>query len=647
MNADVIASLVHQARAQRLVILAGAGVSMGAPSSLPGWRDLNSMILSAVAGRVRGYFDGRPEVEHLLEALVQRRDVHGTFAPDYQAQIMEEQCGVTYFRALQAVDVEQRNASHEAIAALAAAGHVAAVVTTNFDRLLEQALEALGIPARVYANEEEYDALAGAVSAGDSATIHVVKVHGSVHDAASMVDTLKQRRRGRGPALHRALAALLHRHYWLYLGFSASDLEYDPDYLGLRAAGDASPGFTFLHEPDRPPGSGALALQRAYGEKGRFVSGSLAGLFKTILPALGVVEPEPPSATTDGRAQVAQRVQAWASTLHPMEAVSMLAALLKAAGQEQAALWVLHKTWSSYRMPEDTRGDAYARYLFNYGRLALLQGETGYEETPENFFRSRDHVAEADLWAALYFLYVGRVDHTTHALDKAFEAGFDERPAAFVIDRALIYARFADLYGHSNLALRTLPYAYRRSEADGDEPRRGRVLAMTALHLARTGDVPMATECVDMGRTIVRRLGDDVLGTELDVARAVGHYVANELDAAWSLLARAYAVLEAQRRVPLLAAATLEWMKVAYEMERYDDAATLFGQALRLTRPLPVYDPHLYWLHGRMHTISGHLDEAREAIRAGREAAERLQNGWMMQRLSTAAAELERAAQRG
>jgi hypothetical protein len=182
----------------------------------------------------------------------------------------------TYFRALQELNIEQRNASHDAIAALAAAGHVAALVTTNFDRLLERALDALMIPIRVYATTDDYRTLSTTIAAGDQTGIPVIKIHGSVHDAASLVDTLKQRRRGRGPPPREALAALLRRHYWLYLGFSASDLEYDPEYLGLRAAGDASPGFTFLHEPDRAPGKGALALQTAYGEKGRIVA-RLAG----------------------------------------------------------------------------------------------------------------------------------------------------------------------------------------------------------------------------------------------------------------------------------------------------------------------------------------------------------------------------------
>ncbi len=640
MNADVIESLAEHARAERLVILAGAGVSMGAPSSLPGWNDLNSMILSAVAGRVRSYFCGRPELDQLLQSLIDRRDQHGTFAPDYQAQIMEEQCGVAYFRALQALDVEERNAGHDAIAALAAAGLVAAIVTTNFDRLLERALEAKGVSIRVYATTDEYRKLSASLADGASAELPVIKIHGSVHDAASMVDTLKQRLRGRGPALHAALAKLLRQHYWLYLGFSAADLEYDPEYLGLRAAAEASPGFAFLHLPDRLPGKGALALQSAYGEKGTFLGGSLAQLFEALLPALDIAVPASPTTDTDTRALVTAGVEAWAFELHPMHAISMLSALLEAAGQEQAALWVLHRTWRSYRMPADTDGEAYARYLFNYGRLALLQGETAYEETPQNFIRSRDHVAEADLWAAQFLVYVGMIEEAMGTLYGAFESGFDDRPAAYVIDRALIFARVADLYGHSKLALESLPYAYQRSEADGDEPRRGRVLAMIALHLARTGEVAAGAHYAEMGHAIAQRLGDDVLRAELDVARAVGHYMTNELDDAWMLLEGARQLLDAQRRVPLLAAATLEQAKVGYELERYDDVSALFSAAFKLTRSLPVYNPHLHWLLGRMETLSGNFAAAREAIDAGLEAASKYRNPWMLQRLNAAAAEL-------
>ena len=59
----------------------------------------------------------------------------------------------------------------------------------------------------------------------------VLKVHGCVSDHLSMINTLKQRR------LRHLTACIdsLQGGYWMYLGFSAADLESDKSYLGLVA----------------------------------------------------------------------------------------------------------------------------------------------------------------------------------------------------------------------------------------------------------------------------------------------------------------------------------------------------------------------------------------------------------------------------
>jgi tetratricopeptide (TPR) repeat protein len=639
--ASALASLIDHGRRRNLVILAGAGVSMPAPTSLPNWSELNAMILAAVAGRVREYFDDRKEVGELLESLIARRDERRGFAPDYQAQIMEEQCGETYFRALQSLDVTARNATHDAIASLAAARHVRAVVTTNFDRLIERALEARGVAFRAYSTADEYRLLAESLEHGDAPELPVVKIHGSVHDPGSLVDTLKQRMRGRGRALESALATLLHRHYWLYCGFSGTDLTYDPGYLGLRAAAERSPGFSFLHLADHPPGDGVRALQEAYGDKGRFVPGTLDECFGVLLAALQLHgTPDVAPAAGDTGAIVGERVRAWASALHPMEAVSMLAALLEAAGQESAALWVLHRTWKRYRMPEDTSGHAYARYLFNYGRVALQQGETAYEETPQNFLRSRDHIPEAELHAALFFLYAGMFGHFVGTLHSAFERDEASCTPAYVADRGIVYARFADLYGEFEQALKVIPAAYQAAAADGDEPRRGRLLALLALHLARVGATDAAQEAFEMATSIAGRLGDEVLRAEAELARGVLLYRMEELEPAGQALQAAAEVFARQRRTPLLASTYLELVKVLAELPRYDDVKTMLERTYTLTRPLPVYDPHFYWLVGRAQTLVGMFADARDSLARGRETAEQLHNTWMLERMDQALAEV-------
>jgi hypothetical protein len=95
-----------------LVVLAGAGVSMAPHSSLPSWFELNHMVLDALARRLGGYTERQEELKELIAVSIERRDRQSIFPPEYQAQVMEEQVGITYFRALQALDVPQRNSAH-------------------------------------------------------------------------------------------------------------------------------------------------------------------------------------------------------------------------------------------------------------------------------------------------------------------------------------------------------------------------------------------------------------------------------------------------------------------------------------------------------------------------------------------------------
>ncbi len=86
-----------------------------------------------------------------------------------------------YFEA----DAEEREqglkmptAAHRAIANLVASGHIRVIVTTNFDRLIERALEAIGITASVIDSPEKID---GAMPLVHSPCT-VVKLHGDYMD---------------------------------------------------------------------------------------------------------------------------------------------------------------------------------------------------------------------------------------------------------------------------------------------------------------------------------------------------------------------------------------------------------------------------------------------------------------------------------
>src|SRR5262249_4252653 len=139
--------------------LAGAGISMAPPASLPGWWDFNEAVLHALADRLIQHTSKLWTGRRLADLLERRRALRA-FTPDFLAQVMEEEVSADSFRVLEALDAEQWNAGHAAVAALAKIGVLRAVVTTNFDRLIERALASGGIAHRVFSRPEDFAALA-------------------------------------------------------------------------------------------------------------------------------------------------------------------------------------------------------------------------------------------------------------------------------------------------------------------------------------------------------------------------------------------------------------------------------------------------------------------------------------------------------
>ena len=176
---------------------------MPAPTALPGWNDFNDIVLAAIGRRVSQATQNNVDGAGVVDALKKCRDEMGGFPPDFQAQLMEDECDADYFRVLQILDLDVRNGCHEAIAALAATGHLRAVITTNFDRLIELALEAHGTPHETFFTEKHFETLANR----PPGVVPIIKVHGSVQSPKSMVDTLRQRLKAQPPPNQPAVSA--------------------------------------------------------------------------------------------------------------------------------------------------------------------------------------------------------------------------------------------------------------------------------------------------------------------------------------------------------------------------------------------------------------------------------------------------------
>src|SRR5690606_6730883 len=225
------------------VIFAGAGCCMAPPSSLPGWDDLNDAILNTLWNHIEQYGLKDRFREKILTNIKQKRE-ENSFPPDYQAQRLVERAGLKYFQLLSAVDSNCYNAVHYYTAILAEAGIVNAIVTTNFDRNFERAFEDSNILYLSYFDEEGFNRFS---LNEDKREIPIIKIHGSCSFPSSMVDTRKQRLKGRGKALQSTLLQLLQENHFIFAGFSGQDLDKNDNYLGLREAASLAKGFTYIY----------------------------------------------------------------------------------------------------------------------------------------------------------------------------------------------------------------------------------------------------------------------------------------------------------------------------------------------------------------------------------------------------------------
>jgi NAD-dependent SIR2 family protein deacetylase len=181
---DPIVSLAFSLQANNgaYALLLGSGVSRS--SGIPtGWEITLELVrkIAAASGA---------EISSNAEEWF-----YGTYnkAPDY-SELLDQLCKTAaerqqYLKAFFEPSDEEREdglkqptAAHDAIAELMAEGYVRVVVTTNFDRLLEQALEAKGIVPVVISNADQAKGMLPLVHQKHC----VVKVHGDYLDTRIM-----------------------------------------------------------------------------------------------------------------------------------------------------------------------------------------------------------------------------------------------------------------------------------------------------------------------------------------------------------------------------------------------------------------------------------------------------------------------------
>jgi NAD-dependent SIR2 family protein deacetylase/tetratricopeptide (TPR) repeat protein len=558
------------------VAFVGAGASALPPSNLPTWNEFNDLLLQSLGDSVAAYSSNRQPTGQIVAAFRSRRE-NELFSPDFQAQLMEDEIGADYFRVWQSLDTDAFGPVHAALAQLAGRGRLAAVVTTNFDRLIESALAAAGHPFEVVYDEATFAALTP-FGSDPPAALPVLKIHGSLEHTASLVDTLKQRVVGRPEPVMQTLRALLLAHPWLFLGISGADFTYNPRYLGvLDVAGDAK-GFVFLAREGSKVADGVVRLQEAYGEpRAAIVHGELepwlARTFDLDLPVT-----ERPAAREETIARVRERIGDWVGTLGPMASVNILYSLLRSASLDGDAFWLMRKTWKSYRSPDDTEGRAYYRYNYNFGRALFDAGLVARESPAEE---DADQGAFQYLWrgyALGNLLAAGGLLASVHAyrgeLDEALALAAKVNQEALlagnpldICDVALAIAVIYDIVTLDLGADRKLAECVTLAEKIGDEPRRAMLLAQLARFLTYGGRFAEAKEALDEALRIGTRIG--LRPVLLAVRATLGRWLSDSQTShqlAIRILEDVRSVLHAQEAQPLVA---------RYDMSRPDQEPTV------------------------------------------------------------------------
>jgi hypothetical protein len=183
---------------KRLAIFAGSGLSVLPPAFLPDWRSFNQAVLEAVKTAAAVALADDPDARAALDTLTLDRIPVEAFSD----QIVDGFSGADYFSVLDVLDGVATNVNHRALAELAARGALRAIVTTNFDTLIERAFRERGVALQVFAKTQDFER--------PPPFEHCVlyKIHGTVGADTTFVDTVSQKMRGLGAAKRTHLHAV-------------------------------------------------------------------------------------------------------------------------------------------------------------------------------------------------------------------------------------------------------------------------------------------------------------------------------------------------------------------------------------------------------------------------------------------------------
>ncbi|MDE5756931.1 MAG: SIR2 family protein, partial [Clostridia bacterium] len=234
------------------VIIAGAGISVAPPSNLPSWWEYNKKLIAGIKTEV---LELCPEAKDVLKGL----DVENKLPVQCISQIIVSQgASESYFPLLELLNGTCPNANHFALAELARLGLIKAIVTTNFDTLIETAFQNEAVPLFTAVQKQDY------YESAQITACKLYKIHGSVHDYTSLIDTVRQKAIGLSPEKRFILENILSNSDIYVIGFSGADLDFDLDYIPLVRAIESGSKITWVVRSNNQLNPNVEELQKRY-----------------------------------------------------------------------------------------------------------------------------------------------------------------------------------------------------------------------------------------------------------------------------------------------------------------------------------------------------------------------------------------------
>jgi hypothetical protein len=471
----------------------------------------------------------------------------------------------------------------------------------------------------------------------------VIKAHGCVADPSSMVDTLRQRVKGRPRMLEEAIAALIARHTTLVVGFSGADLASRPHYLGLAAGAKTCPLFVSLIRERTPPSQEMIDLVATAAERGRLTSGelpqALEELARALAPREKLVSPGWDSEVEHpGLRAITLNADVYmnlAQKLDPLSAANIIASLLQAAGAIGTAAEILDRAWEHIDNAQGRSDGPFLRYvkllathLMEHGLLgpsgsSLAQPKNSGTPAFELFLYPGADPAHPDSFAlaARAAFYAG-LPKISRSMLELVPLRIQQADCLTQINAQLESAHVFHLLGEHEPAFTAANTGYVLAREIGDLRAVARASAWLARSLARAERWEEVEAVLREGKDAAERLQEVLLRTEVEASWGWCDYRKREYAAAQPKLARASEAFGKLQWISRLGETLLDYIWAAGSADRPEEVAAARTDFESILPALPGLEiAYRLWFAGA-YLSGGQFAAARQALTYCRALAE-------------------------